>query len=180
MNPELPLQEMERRHPGLTPALADCYQEAACVALSANHSPPQHFTLSKDDVRSNALVKWCPPDERTRGAWANRDDATRDGAYACALAAAELTAGLYAVRRAETLTGADYYVAPKGVEAADFENCIRLEVSGTQCDEHEVRQRLRDKIRQARAGASKLPAIAAVVGFKSKWIELRSVNDDMD
>jgi len=178
--PELPIQDLDKRHPGLTPSLAGCYHEAACVSLSANFSPPQDFAVTHDQSENIAEVQWQPPDARCNRAWANRNDATRDGAYACAIAAAELILGLYAKGRAETLTGADYYVTAIIEESDDFENCIRLEVSGTQSDEYEVRRRLNEKVQQARAGKSYLPAIAAVVGFKSKCIRMRSVNNDMD
>ena len=66
------------------------------------------------------MVAWEPPDENCLRAWANHDDATRDGAYACAIAAAELSLGLYAISRAETLTGAEYYVAPLGQTIEDL------------------------------------------------------------
>jgi len=177
--PELPIREMDKRHPGLTPSLAGCYEEAARVSLSLNHSPPQEFSLSLDQSQSVAEVRWTPPDERCNKAWANRDDATRDGAYACALAATELISGLYAVRRAETLTGADYYIAPNAPEPEDLESCIRLEVSGTHLDDRHVLQRLKDKVEQAKGGKSSLPAIAAVVGFKTKCIKMRSVENEM-
>ena len=86
-------------------------------------------------------MAWEPPDERCRGAWANQDDATRDGAYACALAATELVLGLYAIHRAQTRTGADYYVAPLNHASEDLEGWYRLEVSGTNSDAQEVRRR---------------------------------------
>jgi len=43
---------------------------------------------------------------RTRNAWANKDDATRDGAYGASLAAVELMRGLDERRpeRAQTIT----------------------------------------------------------------------------
>jgi hypothetical protein len=173
--PTLPLHDMEKRHPGLTSSVAGSYHEAARVSLSASHLPPQDFELAHDHSQHIAEVDWHPPDERCARAWANRDDATRDGAYACAIAAVELTSELYAMGRAERLTGADYYVAPKESDPEDLENCIRLEVSGTQSDEEEVLRRLSEKVQQARAGKSSLPAIAAVVGFKSKSIRMRSV-----
>ncbi len=176
---ELPIHELDKRHAGLPPGVAGSYEEAARVSLSENHEPPVEFAISHDAVEQVAAVHWQPPDDRCRRGWANRDDATRDGAYACAIAAIELVADLYAMRRAETLTGADYYVAPVSTDPDDLENCIRLEVSGTQRDEVEVHRRLRQKVEQVKHGRSNLPAIAAVVGFKSKSIRMRSVNDDM-
>lgn len=85
--------------------------------------------------------------------------------------------GFCAVMRAETLSGADYYVAPVGITPPDLEDCLRLEVSGTNLDSYEVRRRLRNKVNQAARGSSSLPAIAAVVGFGAKLILMESVKE---
>lgn len=180
MKTVLPIDDMDKRHAGLTPGVAGAYYEAACVSLSRNHSPPQDFDIVRDSTQVTAEVKWMPPDARRSAAWANQSDATRDGAYACAIAAAEVTCDMVAVGRAETLTGADYYIAPRGFGIRDFENCTRLEVSGTHCDASEVRRRLNDKVQQARQGQSPLPAIAVVVGFRVRSIMLRSVDHELD
>jgi hypothetical protein len=101
------------------------------------------------------------------------DDATRDGAYALTLAAVELSEGLFAIHRAETRTGADYYIAPAGATLDDLEDCLRLEVSGVDRGSRSmVEQRLREKIEQALAGDSNLPAMAGVVGFRIRVILL--------
>ncbi len=175
--PSLPLGNMADRHPGLTPALAAAYLEAARVCLDRHYTPPQEFSIENDKVESYTSVDWLPTDERCRLAWANESDAARDGAYACALAATELQMGFCAVMRAETLTGADYYVAPLGSSPEDLEDCIRLEVSGTNLDIYEVRRRLRNKVNQVEHGSSSLPAIAAVVGFGAKLIAMESVKE---
>ncbi len=167
----LPIRDMAQRHTGLTKPLADSYAEAAGVCLDRHHRSPTDFDLDRGGTRSGAVVAWQPPDARTRGAWANETDATEAGASACALAAVELTDGLVAVRRAETGTGADYYVAPPGASPDDLEDCLRLEVSGVdRGTEPVVRQRLNAKLRQAAAGNSNLPALAGVVGFKARLI----------
>ena len=169
--PTLPIRDMARRHTGLTRPIADSYAEAAGVCLDRHHQSPTDFDLDRNGRRSEALVEWQPPDARTRGAWANETDATEAGASACALAAVELTDGFVAVRRAETRTGADYYIAPPGASADDLEDCMRLEVSGVdRGPENVVRQRLNAKLRQAAAGNSNLPALAGVVGFKTRLI----------
>jgi hypothetical protein len=176
INPILPLENMAVRHPGLTSALAESYLEAARVCLDRHHKPPQQFQLT-DEVSNTAIqVEWKSTDAQCQAAWANRDDATRDGAYACALAATELCKGFVAIRRAETKTGADYYIAPLGEDFEDLENWFRLEVSGTdQGTFAEVKRRLAIKIDQAKNGKSNLPAIAAVVGFKAQSIVIQTV-----
>jgi hypothetical protein len=175
--PLLPLRNLSDRHWGLDPATAMCWLEAARVCLDRHHTSPQEFQLVDDKDVCVAQVEWDVADARTKDTWNNKDDATRDGAYVCALAATELLRGLVAVRRAETHTGADYYIAPKGVSIEDLEDCYRLEVSGTDGDNYEVSRRLKIKVAQAQSGNSNLPALAAIVGFRVKLITMKTVEE---
>lgn len=172
--PRLPFHNLADRHYGITKAIADSYTEAARVCLDRHHMSPVEFMIDDNGDFLDAVAEWKPPDDRTKGAWANETDATRDGAYACALAAAELKKGMVAIRRAETRTGADYYVAQLGEGMDDLENCYRLEVSGIdKGSSATLQQRLRDKLNQAARGASNLPALAGVVGFRAKLVLLQ-------
>ena len=161
------LDGLHERHPGLTPALGQSYAEAACVCFSRHHQPPVILALNQGFTVDRRTLNFTLPDTRTQNAHANESDATETGAYGVSLAALETVSGLVAVRRAETLTGADWYVAPNGTESDDLENCIRLEVSGINAGTSaDVQRRLREKVAQAARGQSNLPAIASVVGFK--------------
>lgn len=173
--PKLPLIELADRHFGLTSAIAATYLEAAEVSLERHHQSPTTFEFIDDDRSTSIEVIWRSPSPQTRLAWANETDATEAGAYACAIAALELSRGLYAIQRAETLTGADYYIAPIGNTGEDLEHWYRLEISGTHLARIGVNSRLKTKIRQAQRGQSKLPAIAAVVGFKVALIVVQTV-----
>jgi hypothetical protein len=51
------------------------------------------FNLSNDNQITETQLDWIPTDDRCRNAWANLDDATRDGAYALALAAIAAVVG---------------------------------------------------------------------------------------
>jgi hypothetical protein len=176
-NPVLPLAKLSERHIGLTAALAESYHEAARVCLDRHHQPPASFSLQDDSSATSATVDWQQTDDRCRAAYANEIDTTEWGAYACALASTELTQGLVAIRRAETRTGADYYLGPPGTQLDDLEDCLRLEVSGTdKGTDNDVEIRLLQKIAQVSHGESNLPALAAVVGFKAKKIATRKVN----
>lgn len=176
--PRLPLEKLADRHAGLTPEIAACYVQAASVCLDRHHAPPTDFTLERHDETTGAVVEWARTDERIRAAWANNIDTTELGAYACVLAAVDLLGGFVAVRRAETGTGADYYIAPYGAAVDDLESCLRLEVSGTDAGaEDAVRQRLRVKTNQASEGNSNVPAIAGVVGFRARLILVSQVID---
>ncbi len=110
---------MAERHRALTPSVAGSYLEAARVCLDRHHSSPKEFTLEDNKFESIATVEWEVTGDRVQAAWANAGDATRNGAYALAIAAVELLRGMVAVRRAETRTGADYYIASLDQELED-------------------------------------------------------------
>jgi hypothetical protein len=172
----LPLTGMSDRHPGLTEPIAASYYEAMRVCLDRHHASPTEFNVHTGTKRVQAMVEWEATDERARGAWANDIDATEAGAYACALAAVELTGGLVAIRRAETGTGADYYIGPPDTPLDDLEGCLRFEVSGIDRNTAAaVARRLQQKIEQAATGNSNLPAMAGVVGFRVQLILLEVV-----
>jgi hypothetical protein len=170
---------MHDRHRALTEAIASTYREAASVCLSRHHVSPVMITLSDNGTESKAEVDWKIPDSRTLGAWANATDATEAGAYACVIAGIEYIRGLFAVRRAETNTGADYYLGPNGSGEDDLEGCLRLEVSGLDGGNSDaVASRLRAKIRQAQRGDSNLPAVAGVIGFSAKLLMVSDVPEE--
>jgi len=170
---------MHTRHEGLTEAIANYYTEAARVCLDRHHHPPRDFSIDYNGTSSPATLDWKPTDDRMKGAWANETDATEDGAYACALAAAEMSEGLVAVHRAETKTGADWYIAPPGQTIEDLEDCLRFEVSGVdRGNESTVAQRLKKKLKQAAEGNSNLPAMAGVVGFKAALVLLAPLEEE--
>lgn len=175
----LPLENMASRHPGLTYFLAGCYLESARVCLDRHHTSPKDFALENDGEESTAVVEWEITDDQIRGAYNNDADATRDGAYLFALAALELLSGFVAIRRAETQTGADYYVAPIGQTADDLEGVWRLEVKGVDHSKPKMRSKLKEAMNQTLAGSSNLPAIVAVIGFKEQLIVLQTVEKSL-
>jgi hypothetical protein len=174
----LPLRDLSARHYGLIEPIAGAYEAAARVCLDRHHESPARVKITIASAEKSALVEWEPADERMRGALNNEIDTTEDGAYACVIAAVELSEGLYAVRRAETSTGADYYVAPTGKGIEDLEDCWRLEVSGTDKGNNAAVERLlQRKVQQTRNGNSNLPALAGVIGFEVLRILIEYVNE---
>jgi hypothetical protein len=177
--PLLPITGLADRHIGLTSEMAACFSQAAQVCLSFHHTSPTELTLRAEDDEMQVMVEWKPPDERVLRAWANQTDVTEYGAYACALAAVELMSGLIAVSRAETMTGADFYMMPIGKPPEDLKQWIRFEVSGTNLESRNVQSRLREKVKQAIMGKSSLRAMAAVVGFKVRVILFQNVEGEI-
>jgi hypothetical protein len=174
----LPLEDLSTRHPGLTKSVGDTYAEAAAVCMSRHHSAPIDVAAIFHGTAVDCVANWTAPDARTLRAWANEIDATEAGAYGVSLAAVEAIEGLVAIRRAETLTGADYYIAPIGSDPDDLENCLRLEVSGVSVGgKSVVEARLRQKLEQTKKGLSNLPALASVIGFKERLIAIAKMGD---
>jgi hypothetical protein len=171
--PELPSLDFENlaaRHP-IDAAQLRCYANAARVRLDVHHSPPPTpFELTTKGETTTYSLSWSPVDDKLRRSYQNADDAKRDGAYVIAFAAVEIVEGLVSVARTETQTGADYYLLPKGMPPDDLESAVRLEVSGTDGEPSTVRARLKAKQKQTQDGKGTEPAIAAVVGFKSRLI----------
>jgi hypothetical protein len=167
---------MHLRHRGLTQPIAGSYEEAASVCLHRHHLSPIEITVLDNSSSSTASVEWNAPDARTSDAWANTTDTTEAGAYGCVIASVELARDLFAVRRAETGTGSDYYVGPEGSGVDDLEDCFRLEVSGvSDGDTNAVKKRLLEKVAQAQRGNSSLPAVAGVMGFSERLVMLKDV-----
>ena len=85
---------------------------------------------------------------------------------------------MVAVGRAETRTGADYYLGPADQTVEDYETAFRLEVSGVDnCNPSLIQTRLKQKLAQASKGESNLPAIAAVVGFSTAEVRAAEVEE---
>lgn len=178
LSTELPLYDLHERHPGLTAHVAGCYEEAARVCFDRHHTSPIDLQIERDEHLDTATLAWAAVDNALQAAYANDLDTTELGAYAVVLAVTELLDGLVAVRRAEQRTGADYYVAPKGTEHDDLEDCIRLEISGSDAaSEQELRARLARKVQQTIDGVSNLPAFAGVVGYKARQVLMSLVED---
>lgn len=175
---KLRLESLHERHKGLTPSLAGTFYEAASVCLNRHHESPVEVEIACNGGISHRPVEFQKPDVRVLNAWANDIDTTESGAYGICLAAMEVEVQLVAVKRAETLTGADWYIAPIGTAPDDLESCFRLEVSGVDAGSRAtIEARLRQKVEQTRRGASNLPAIASVVGFKERSIAIQKVSD---
>lgn len=180
MDKKLPsLYNLSDRHPGVTKSIGDSYAEAASVCLNRHHASPINFDIFCNLEKLRGSIDWTKPDDRTKRAWANDIDTTESGAYGISLVAVEEEKGLVAIARAETLTGADYYIAHPNSPIDDLENLIRLEVSGIDHgNETEIKRRLLIKKRQTLAGNSNKPAIAAVVGFKELKIFISDVDSE--
>jgi hypothetical protein len=177
------LYELHLRHVGITPDLCRSYAEAVRVCLSRHHEPPIELEITSDvqswsRLMSRREVWWSPPNNSMRRAWANLNDATRDAACLLSLAVVEAEYGMVVIARADTGTGADYYIGHPG-DSDDLESAFRLEVSGIdRGGEAEIRSRLRRKVLQVRNGQVESPALVSVIGFAAKRVAISEVDQE--
>ena len=168
--------QLDQTHPGMTAARARSHAEAASVCVARHHDSPATYAVWDQDRRTDLEFYWDAPNKRLLASWANVNETTEAGAVALVLAALETCAGMVAVRRAETWTGADYYVGPPGSGRDDLEHCLRLEISGVdRGSSSTVYARVARKVRQVIRGASNLPALVGVVGFRACLMVLQPV-----
>lgn len=162
MDLDLPrIAMLHARHPGLTRALSEAYEQATAVSLAHHHSPALFRIWTHDGISMRNLV-WPDSDERQKRAWANEIDRTEAAAYGVSLSVIEAELGMVAVERARTMSGADYYVALPSAE--DLEDALRLEISGTTSSSNaRLKDRVKRKTEQVHRNDD--PALVCVVGF---------------
>lgn len=164
------------RHIGVSQSVCDSFSEAAEVCLARHHDPPlTAIRMVCGGNESDGLLNWAAPSDVAKRSWRNRDDATRDGAYIISLAVVEHLLGLVALSRADTRSGADYYVGRP--DQQDLEDAFRLEISGSDTGSMpEIRRRLKNKEDQVVRGNGSLPAYASVVGFREATVLISEVD----
>ena len=174
------LETLHERHPGLTSTISNYFSEAASVCLSRHHSSPTDLSILLESSPKVRSVVWNPPDNQTQLAWNNEIDTTEDGAYGICIATVEVELGLVVVARADTGTGADWYLSPvESVSSGDLEEAYRLEVSGLdRGTRRDFDRRLRQKVIQTKRGVSNLPAIASVVAFLNRLVGIDRVTEN--
>lgn len=183
---ELEISTLHLHHPGIASEIADGYAMTAAVCMSRHHTSPKDWAVQMDSLPAvQYQVTWPLPSAAAIRSCANDQEATRDGAYCLALAAADAHLSLVALRRSEQGSGADFYLIPVGASVSadphlDFERAdlVRLEVSGIDDDDDpKMRQRIREKVEQAATGRSPFPAVAGIVGFRTARVVFRRVRD---
>ena len=169
--PDLPIHGMAQRHPGLSEAAAAYLVEALRVCLDRHHTSPTTFAILTEDGESSTRINWESADQTMQASHRNELDATRDGAYACVIAALELVSGLVVISQAWHGSGADFYVAPPNTDRNDLELLTRLEVSGIDHGSQPLlAARVREKLEQLAAADPRGPGIAGVALFSERWV----------
>jgi hypothetical protein len=147
------------------------WAEAASVCCKRFHPvppPATPFAIERGDHQWQIGVTWRAPREIVARSHDNDLDATRDGAYAVAVASLHVIEGWRALGRAQSASGADLLARRDGDADDDF---VKVEVSGMSAGTEprglrQLRRRLQEKIVQVQNGDLERPGIAVVVGFE--------------
>lgn len=156
----------------LPTSLVNSWGDAATVMLDKFHPsppPPTPLALQHDGAGASLMLSWRAPAPQVLEGHANEKDATEDGAYAVAIAAADHR-GYRVRRRAHQGSGADLLMTRHGEPQNDF---VKLEVSGIARGDG-VERRLTEKLEQVRGGDLQRPRVAVVVGFEAAMVLMRS------
>ena len=158
----LRLRDIQGGMPGLRPAKARAFIEAAAVCLEdQGHEPGAHLHVSGYTTKKFSL-QWEAPDESQRRTYADEPEATEEGATAVAVALVTKLTKYVVVERARKGTGFDYWL---GREVGRFD--ARLEISGIRCGQlPAVKTRTKKKVKQmAPSDDGGLPGYAVIVEF---------------
>lgn len=168
----LDLNDLANGYSGITPAYGGCIAEAAGVCLeSQNHA---RGVLLRTNSGNEYDLDWPEISEQAVSTWAEEEKATELGAEAVSALLAKRETDHAGIRRSRRGSGFDYWLGDDSSGFA-FQERARLEISGIRSgDDHQVRRRVQQKLRQTMNSESttSLPAIAIVVEFGRPLAEI--------
>ena len=151
--------------PAITSAVGNALAEAASICLeSQGHTKGAWLTIRGYNDNAHALT-WNPIAAQAQLSWNDPDYATEKGAECIAILIARAEFGYSIIRQSWKGTGFDYWMGDASSEG--FLDKAGLEISGIRKgDDHTIRARVREKLRQAsRSANSGLRTYAIVVEF---------------
>lgn len=162
--------------PGLTPARANSFVEAAAVCFEENgHFESAQMSVAvaspnrwRDRIEAEDLhLKYPRTSKQVRTTNKDLQDAAEDGACAVAISIVHRLFSLLVLERSYKGTGFDYWIGRKETEG--FQGMERLEVSGILSgNESDIKGRVKRKLEQVARGSeqnSSLPQCIVVVEF---------------
>lgn len=177
------MKQLAERHPGLDAGYARHIAAAAAVCLARFHDlPPTRLMVRWNDSRARRFeLIWEYPSDRQRATNMHEIDATEDGAYAVVLGSVDGRLGYVTIGRTEARSHSDWYLVPASSDTPDLfdldrDDLERIEISGVSDDDDgKLRDRIREKLAQARGGDPAIPAMVGVVGFRTARVVLKRV-----
>ncbi len=163
-----------RKDHGLTADFGGSLAEAASVCLEEQQHPSGVVMNVRGSHNSSMNIHWDATTEQTKRTWADEEEATEHGAYACAILILKHLVGLQVVERSRKGTGFDWWLGSKEDGQALFQKRARLEVSGIRNGtERLVESRLKQKTKQTkRSDQTGLPAWVTIVEFSEPHLRL--------
>lgn len=159
--------------PAISPTRGMALAEAGGVCLeSRGHVMGAQLHVS-GCANNIYLLEWPPVTDQMRRTWNDLQEATEDGAMGIAVLLAKKETGYAVLERSRKGTGFDYWMGDESIEP--FQAKARLEISGIlHGGDHEVRKRVRQKLRQTARSDGLLPAYVIVVEFGKPQAQIQN------
>jgi len=160
----LDLNELADGLPAITPAFGMALAEAGAVCLEAEGHRQGDMLEVTGHCAAKYSLFWPPVTPQAQRCWNDEPVTTEHGAVGIAVLLAKKEIGYTVIERSRKGTGFDYWM---GAETErPFQSKARLEISGIRCgDQHEIRKRRVQKLRQTNRSDGTLPAYVVVVEF---------------
>ncbi len=159
-------------HPAISPKFGLALAEAAGVCLESQGHDIGVQLHVRGFLKSIFKLNWPPVNEQSRRTWNDPEVATEHGAMGIAVLLTKKATGYTVLERSRKGTGFDYWVGDKSTKP--FQEKARLEISGIRKGtESDVKNRVRQKLKQTTRSANTLPAFAIVVEFGKPLAEVQ-------
>ncbi len=169
----LDLNQLGDGLPAITPSFGKALAEAAGVCLESQGQAQMTRLTIRGHVSVERPLVWPQVTEQTRRTWNDTEEATEYGATGIAVLIARQELGYFAVERSPKGTGIDYWLGEES-DSISLERKARLEISGIRNgSSNMVRNRVREKLRQATPSDGPLPAFVIVVEFGTPLAEVQ-------
>lgn len=169
------IDELHKGIGNIAPQRCASFSLAARVCLhEESHSCPT--TVDIQGIATETVqVSWTPPSLSESGSYADREEATEDGACGIAFLVMPLYTEYDVIERSAKGTGFDYWLGMHN--QLPFAKSARLEISGIRKGtDGEIKKRVEIKKKQVRNGTSSpLPAYVSVTEFSSPKVVIERV-----
>ena len=159
-------------HTGLTPAKRDTLSEAAVICLEEqSHESGVELAVS-GAFDEKFILEWDAATERMIRCYADKEEATEDGAYCVAIITiAELTS-LLVTQKSRKGNGFDFHLG-NSEDKRNFLDTTILEVSGIRNgSESTIKKRMAEKNERLNSYQNRLPGYIAIVEFGTPLVDV--------
>jgi hypothetical protein len=165
---DLVIAKLDEGMPGVSQRIGQRLAEATAFCFECQKHQPGVELIVEGLAATSFKVHWENQiTKQIMNSWDDHQEATEAGATGLAFLLILNLTEFTIIRRARKGTGFDYWLGFKDAELP-FQDAARLEISGIlKGDAHEMRSRVRKKLKQTQPTDGVLPAYIVVVEFGS-------------